>query len=91
MSLEATKKQKVVTGIGGFILDHQGRVWISSSTALAHSHSPEHVETIAIWDGLRLAKRFGYANFTLESDCKVAIDQLLSRSDLLSTLGHVHK
>lgn len=52
-------------GIGGIIRDHLERVQISFTTALAHSHSPEHAETIAIREGLRLAERFGYTNFTL--------------------------
>lgn len=57
------------------------KVQISFTTVLAHSPSPEHAEMIAINEGLHLVERFGYTNQTLESDCKVVINQL----------GHVHQ
>lgn len=57
---------------------------------LEYLPSPEHAETVAICEGLCSAKRFGYTSFTLESDCKGFIDQLKSRSWVLSSLGHVH-
>ncbi|KAI5661195.1 hypothetical protein M9H77_20518 [Catharanthus roseus] len=57
----------------------------------ANSHSPEHAEMIAIWEGLCLAKRFGYTNYIIESNCKVFIDQLQAQSGILSSLGHIHQ
>lgn len=61
-------------GNSGLIRDHLGRVRISFMVALAHSHSLEHAETVAIHEGLRLAENFDYSNYTLERDCKVVID-----------------
>lgn len=78
-------------GFEGLIRYHQGNVWISFSYALVASHSSEHAETINIWGGFRQAERFGYTHFTLESDYKAVIDQLLSQSGLLGTLRHVHR
>lgn len=77
-------------GIEDLIRNHQGQVWISFARRLEHLPSPEYAETIAIREGLCLAERFGYANFTIESDCKEIIDQLKSHCGALSSLGHVH-
>lgn len=56
--------------IEGLICDHIGWVQISFTIALAHSSSPEYAKTITIREGLHLAERFGYTNYTLKSDCK---------------------
>ncbi|KAI5649120.1 hypothetical protein M9H77_35125 [Catharanthus roseus] len=61
--------------VGGLIRDHLGR----------------HAETIAIRESLRLTRRFGYTNYTVESDCKAIIDQLQARSGILGSLGHIHQ
>lgn len=76
---------------GGLIRDHFGRVRFSFIIALAHLHSPEHVETVAIRKGLHLARRFGYTNHILESDYKVVIDKLLAQSRILGPLGQIHQ
>lgn len=78
-------------GVGGLIMDHFGRMRFSFTIALASSHSPKHVEMIAIVEGFRMAERFGYTNYTLESDCKGVIDQLRARLGFLSSLGHIHQ
>lgn len=79
------------TGVGSLIRDHLGRVRISVIVALTHSHSPKYTETFAICEGLRLAERFGYINYTVENDYKVVIDQLLVWSGILSSLRHIHE
>lgn len=78
-------------GIAGLIRDHLGKVRLLFTVALAHLYSPKHAETIAIWEGLRQGRRFGYTNCTLENDCKGVIDQLLARSGTLVSLGHIHQ
>lgn len=42
--------------IGGLIRDYLGRVRIPFTVVLSHSHSLEHVETVAIHEVLRLLK-----------------------------------
>lgn len=61
-------------GIGGFIRDHQGRMWIFFSNVLPYLHLLEYAATITIRDGLRLTERFDYTNSILESHCKVVIN-----------------
>lgn len=75
-------------GVGGLIRDHFNRMRISFTVALAQSLSPEHAETVTIHEGLCLAERFGYTNYTL---CKVVIDQLLARFQILGPLGNIHQ
>lgn len=72
-------------GIGGLIRDHQGQVQLSFTRQIVHSPLPKHAETVAIREGLRLAERFGYADFIIER-----IDKLKSRSSVLSFLGYIH-
>lgn len=38
-----------------------------------------------------MVERFGYTNYILESDCKIVIDQLLTRFGTLDPLGHIHQ
>lgn len=64
---------------------------LSLMVALAHSYSLEHVETVAIRQGLRLVERFSHSNYTLKSNCKGVINQLLARSGALSSLRHIHQ
>lgn len=78
-------------GVGGLIRDHFGRVRISFTVALTLSHSQERTETVAIRESFRLARKFGYTNYTLERDCKMFVDQLLARSEILGPLGHIHQ
>ncbi|KAI5683318.1 hypothetical protein M9H77_04546 [Catharanthus roseus] len=58
------------------------------SQAPLQASSPEHAETIAVCEGLKLAERFGYSCFTIEIDCKGVINQLQSHSGALSPLEH---
>lgn len=60
-------------GIGRLIRDHLGRVHIPFTTALAHSHSPEHVETIAIHKGLHLLKDLATPNSFLKAVVKLLL------------------
>lgn len=75
---------------GGLIRDHHRRVRITFIAIIMHSLSPKHAE-IVVCEGLKLAKRFGYNNFTLESDCKGVVDQLKSHLGVHGPLGYVHK
>lgn len=45
----------------------------------------------AVHEGLSQAEIFSYTNYTLESDCKMVIDQLLTQSESLNSLGHIHR
>ncbi|KAI5661614.1 hypothetical protein M9H77_20937 [Catharanthus roseus] len=71
--------------------DHFGRVRILFTVASMLSHAPEYAETVAIREGLILARKFGYTNYILENDCKVVIDKLLARFGTLVPLGHIHQ
>ncbi|KAI5682389.1 hypothetical protein M9H77_03617 [Catharanthus roseus] len=68
-----------------------GAIRLSFTVASTLSHSSEHEETLAIREGFRLAGRFDYTNYILESECKVVIDQLLARSGILGPLEHIHE
>ncbi|KAI5663767.1 hypothetical protein M9H77_23090 [Catharanthus roseus] len=79
------------SGIGSLIRDHQRQVQLSFTMKLVHLTSPEHAETVAIREGLRLVERFGYSGSILESDCKGVFDQLRTRSGSLGLLGHIYE
>ncbi|KAI5675866.1 hypothetical protein M9H77_06816 [Catharanthus roseus] len=81
----------VGAGVVDLIRYHSGRVRLSIIVALDFSHSSEHAETVVIREGFRMAERFGYTHYILESDCKVVIDQLLTRLETLGPLGHIHE
>lgn len=55
---------------GGLFRDHQGQVRFFFTRKLVHSPSAEHAKIVAIREGFRLAERFGYPCFVVESDCK---------------------
>lgn len=77
-------------GIGGLIRSHPGQVRIAFTRRLMHSPFLEHAETVAIQEGLRLAQRFSFFVFTVQSDCRGVIDQLKSRLAVLGSLGYIH-
>lgn len=55
-------------GIGGVFWDHHGQVQFSFALKLAPSLSPEHAETVAIQEGLRLVESFSIES-DLQRDC----------------------
>lgn len=49
---------------------------------------PKHTEAIAIREGLRVADRFDFTAFFIQSDCKIVVNQLHSSSGKLGPIRH---
>lgn len=63
---------------------------IAFTGLISQSYSPEHAKIIAICEGVKFAKRFGYSGFIIESDCKGVINNFSPVLRALSHLGHIH-
>ncbi|XP_024161795.1 uncharacterized protein LOC112169082 [Rosa chinensis] len=63
-------------GIGGVIRRKDGSFVACFSKVVQHVSSPKHVELLAIREGIDFLRQIGAQDACLESDCKVAIQEI---------------
>ena len=60
-------------GIGAVVRDGKGEIIAAMATPIQNIHEAEHLEAIAIAQGIEFANDLSLTGFCIESDCKNAV------------------
>ncbi|KAL6574838.1 hypothetical protein OROMI_012123 [Orobanche minor] len=82
-------KNSSTAGLGLVARDSSGKVVTWRQRRVHSVICPELAETLAILEGLRLAKEFGWQQVTIESDCLSIINSINSSEVCLAASGHL--